>query len=230
MEDRGEDVIEWVEIPAGEFVMGASVKGGGDDEKSHRVSVDAFQMSKYLITFDRFDEYCKLLGLELPSDSGWGRGERPVVNVDWYMAYKFASYLNCSLPTEAQWEYACRAGSSSAFFCGNDIDFSKAKFDCFGENVSLGILQGTVPVGSFPSNSWGLFDMCGNVWEWCSDFFADYQIEKQSNPKGPSVGQTKVLRGGCWLSDKYTCRSDYRFQSNPEFKSNMVGFRLVKNY
>ncbi|MBM3172002.1 MAG: formylglycine-generating enzyme family protein, partial [Bacteroidetes bacterium] len=123
------------------------------------------------------------------------------------------------LPTEAEWEYACRAGTTTPYHTGNYLNSSQANFN---ENVGK-----TMPVGSYSPNAWGLYDMHGNVWEWCSDWYGDYSSGAQTNPKGPSSGSHRVLRGGsCFNSGRY-CRSAHRFNYLPSLRSDGLGFRLV---
>jgi len=223
--------IEWVNIPAGTFMMGSpmSEKERGEDETQHQVTLSAFRMSKHEVTFDQYDAFCAATGRSKPSDSGWGRGKRPVINVNWHDAKAFADWICCRLPTEAEWEYACRAGTSIPFNTGSSLNTSQANYDGNYPHInSKGeYRQKTLSVGSFAPNEWGLYDMHGNVFEWCSDWHAAYPTEAQTNPKGPATGSYLVLRGGSWASNAICCRSAYRRNYTPASRSFNIGFRLV---
>ena len=214
--------IDWIEIPAGSFTMGSprSEADRSSNETQHQVSLSSFRMSKYEVTFAQFDVFCEETGWSKPSDERWGRGNRPVINVSWDDANAFAKWMGCRLPTEAEWEYACRAGSTSPFNTNNSYLYPKqANFD--------GVNGKTMPVGSYPPNAWGLHDMHGNVWEWCSDWFDDYNTSQQTNPQGPSYGSHRVYRGGSWISFARLCRSAFRRISGPSDRGDYLGFRLV---
>ena len=124
------------------------------------------------------------------------------------------------LPTEAQWEFAARAGTTTAFNTGNNITTGQANF-----GMSVGA---TTPVGSFKANSWGLYDMHGNVWEWVWDWFGDYPSVAQTDPVGASSGTDRVLRGGSWSLNARNLRSAARFRGNPSSRNNNLGFRLAR--
>ena len=161
VKDREQDKpsIDWVVIPAGTFTMGSPEDEASrtEGEKQHSVTVEAFQMSAYPVTFTQYDAFCEATGRVKPGDNGWGHENRPVINVSREDAEAFADWMQCSLPTEAQWEYACRAGTTTTYYTGDNISKQQANFG--GEK--------TAPVGSYPPNAWGLYDMAGNVWEWC---------------------------------------------------------------
>lgn len=148
----------------------------------------------------------------------------PVESISWFDCQKFCDKsatlgLPVQLPTEAQWEYACRAGKTTKFFWGNSLSPDKANF---GEQVNK-----TTPVRSYAPNAWGLYDMHGNVWEWCQDWRADYPSEHVTDPTGPSSGSRRIDRGGCWKSSEKYCRSGYRDDSDPKERFKSVGFRCV---
>jgi len=225
---------DWGYIPAGSFFMGSSEYEfcRGNNEIRHEVILSAFKMSKYAITFDQFDAFCAATGRENTGDEGWGRGIRPVINVSWHDATAFAEWIGCRLPTEAEWEYACRAGTSTPFNRGSNLASYNANFD--GKRPYDNSLEGTsseetLPIGTFPPNNWNLYDMHGNVAEWCSDWFSDYPLESQKNPTGPQSGQGRIIRGGGWNSAESNCRSAYRTYCNPEEKKHDIGFRVVSN-
>ena len=224
--------IAWVSIPAGTFTMGSpsSEVDRGIDETQHQVTLSAFKMSKYEVTFEQYDLFCDATGRSKPSDEGWGRGNRPVINVSWHDATAFAEWMGCRLPTEAEWEYACRAGTTTPFNTGNNLTTSQANYDGnypYNNNAKGEYRQKTMPVGSFAANAYRLFDMHGNVWEWCSDWYGDYSTSAQTNPKGASSGSYRVYRGGSWLNDALDCRSADRCGTAPDIRDNFIGFRLV---
>jgi formylglycine-generating enzyme required for sulfatase activity len=222
--------IEWIDIPAGTFIMG-SPEGESEDswsETQHQVTLSAFKMSKFAITFDQYDLYCEITGKEKPRDEGWGRGTRPVIRISWNDAYVFARWMGCRLPTEAEWEYACRAGTTTAFYTGSKLNVSQANYgnnEFNIENIQKD-KEKTMPVGSFPPNAWGLYDMHGNVWEWCNDWFGDFTTEAQTNPQGSTMGPYHVCRGGCWYVHEQGCRSAFRIYFIANDRN--CGIRLVK--
>ncbi|MBN2195548.1 MAG: formylglycine-generating enzyme family protein [Polyangiaceae bacterium] len=161
---------------------------------------------------------------------------RPVENVSWddcqtffqKLAERFPG-LEARLPTEAEWEYACRAGTESAFNDGSPCtvpegnDPALAKLGWFGKNSG----GTTHPVRELQPNRWGLYDLHGNVWEWCADWFDRYGAEEQRDPTGPASGQDRVLRGGGWYDHAWLCRSAYRFWFQPDVRFHDDGFRLA---
>jgi len=229
---QGKPAIEWVDIPAGTFTMGSPVSETSrhSDETQHQVTLSAFRMSKYEVTFEQYDAFCVATGRSKPEDEGWGRGRRPVINVSWDDAKAFADWMGCRLPTEAEWEYAARAGTTTPFNTGNCLSTAQANYK--GNYPYSGCSKGeyrekTMPVGSFPANAWGLHDMHGNVWEWCSDWKGDYPSAAQTNPKGPASGSHRLIRGGGWSFMAIYCRSADRFSFSPGNRFNFIGFRLV---
>jgi sulfatase modifying factor 1 len=225
--------IEWVAIPAGTFMMGSpetEMDEDDDEGPQHKVTLSGFKMSKYAVTFAQYDAFCEATGRSKPSDIGWGRGNRPVINVDWDDATEFAQWMGCRLPTEAEWEYACRAGTNAPFNTGECLSTVQANYD--GNypysNCRKGSYVGkTQPVGRYAPNAWGLYDMHGNVWEWCSDWYGEYSSTSQTNPTGPASGSNRVLRGGSWSNNGGDCRSAARRAPKPSFRDFDFGFRLV---
>jgi formylglycine-generating enzyme required for sulfatase activity len=224
--------IAWVSIPAGTFTMGSPTSeiNRRSDETQHQVTLSAFKMSKFEVTFEQYDLFCDATGRSKPSDEGWGRGNHPVINVSWDDATAFATWMGCRLPTEAEWEYAARGGTTTPFSTGNNLTTSQANYDGnypYNGNAKGEYREKTLPVGSFAANAYGLFDMHGNVWEWCSDWYGDYSTSAQTNPKGASSGSLRVLRGGAWYFNAFGCRTAYRLNNPPGRHLFDQGFRLV---
>jgi formylglycine-generating enzyme required for sulfatase activity len=170
--------------------------------------------------------------------SKWSDASRPVEQVSWDDCQSFMTKLNVQarglgarLPTEAEWEYACRAGTTTAFAFGADITATQVNFDgnyplLSGAAKSV-FRQQTVSVKQFPANTWGLHDMHGNVWEWCSDWYTEsLPLGVVSDPIGPASGSNRVFRGGSWLSYARYCRSAGRIRDEPGFRYYFLGFRL----
>lgn len=225
-------VIDWVAIPAGSFTMGSPVQetDRNDDEAQVQVTLSACKMSRTEVTFAQYDLFCDATGREKPDDSGWGRGNRPVINVSWHDANAFAVWMGARLPTEAEWEYTCRAGSNSAFSTGTNITTLQANYNGtkpYGELDAGEYRRQTLPAGSFSPNAWGLHDLHGNVWEWCNDWYGPYASTPQVDPQGSEKGTGKVFRGGGWYSAGSLLRSARRYNLNPDFHYNFVGFRIV---
>jgi formylglycine-generating enzyme required for sulfatase activity len=229
----GRPAVEWVNIPAGAFMMGSpdsETDRFNDEGPRHQVTLSGFKMSKYEVTFAQYDVFCEATGRRKPSDNGWGRGNRPVINVDWNDATAFAQWMGCRLPTEAEWEYACRAGTSTPFNTGGCLSTALANYDGnypYSNCIKGSYLKRPQPVGSYAPNAWGLYDMHGNVMEWCSDWYGDYSSYPQTNPGGPASGSTRVLRGGSWFFSGRHCRSANRNYNDPSYRSFSSGFRLV---
>jgi len=217
---------EMLMIPAGTFRMGDIQGGGESNEKPvHSVSVGQFAMGKFEVTFAEYDKFAEATGREKPNDKGWGRGNRPVINVSWNDATAYAKWLSNQtgkqyrLPTEAEWEYAARAGTETKYWWGNSIDRSKANY---GNN-----LKKTAPVGLFSANKFGLYDTVGNVWEWtCSEYDSKYNgkekacIDENSN-------KYRMLRGGSWIDIPWYVRTANRSWDTPDFRNGNSGFRVV---
>jgi formylglycine-generating enzyme required for sulfatase activity len=236
--------IEFVRIPAGEFLMGSN--NGEDDEKpAHRVRISRdFEIGKYEVTQAQWE---MVMG---SNPSYFQSADRPVERVSWDDVQQFIQILNSRsrkynyrLPTEAEWEYACRAGStgdyagdleSMAWYGNNSggqyIDAAEInRID--SANYFNRILNNggqTHPVGQKRSNAWGLYDMHGNVWEWCHDWYGPYSSNYQVDPQGPGSGSYRVYRGGSFFFTAATCRSAFRDNRSPGDRYIILGFRLVR--
>ena len=230
--EKTKSTIKWISIPAGTFMMGspASEESRNDNETQHEVSLSAFKMSAHEVTFAQYDAFCDATMRKKPSDKFWGRGKRPVIYVSWGDATAFAKWMGCRLPTEAEWEYACRAGSTTPFNTGENLTTSQANYNGnypYNNNQKGIYADQTKEVGSFEPNAWGLYDMHGNAWEWCSDWYGESTRFKQSNPQGPSNGTKRIRRGGGWCYDARRCRSACRNGISPDHPYMCLGFRLV---
>ena len=240
--------IKMVRVPAGAFVMGSG--DGEDDEKpAHEVRLDAFYMDTCEVTQESYEA---LVGRNPSKARGEGGAARPVEQVDWLAAITYCNMrsihegltpcynletLACDfgadgyrLPTEAEWEYACRAGSTAAYSFGPG-EARLGDYAWFSDNAN----KRTHPVGRKRPNPWGLYDMHGNVAEWCHDAYDEtaYQRHADRNPRGPAKGDERVLRGGSWRTSADACRASARASETPRFAdacfgSDAYGFRCVR--
>ena len=211
-----------VVIPAGTFMMGSpdSEVGRSKDEGPQRKVTIArpFAVSRYEITFDQWDACMKEGGCkDMPKDEGWGRGKRPVINVNWDNAQNYAAWLAKKtgkpyrLLSEAEWEYAARGGTTTRYPWGDEPGTNRANFNGSGSQWSG---KQTAPVGSFEPNAFGLYDMIGNVWEWVEDCWND---SYQSAPTDGSAWESgdcgrRVVRGGSWYNEPESARVAIRGQ------------------
>ncbi len=210
-------------VKGGWYEMGSN-NGDGDEKPVHRVWVDDFYMGKYEVTFAEYDKFCEATGRTKPSDQGWGRGNRPVINVSWNDAKAYCEWAGGRLPTEAEWEYAAKGGEKSRGYTysgSNDIG-TVAWYN--GNSGSK-----THPAGSKSPNELGIYDMSGNVWEWCNDWYGSdyYGKSPERKPKGPTSGDGRSIRGGSWCNVKVVCRPSFRYKFNPDNSYVNCGFRLV---
>jgi len=189
-----------VPIPAGCFMMGSDT-GDSDERPVRGVCLDAFFMDEYEVTNREYGKFLAATNHERPEywdNSEFNQPDQPVVGVSWEDAVAYAKWAGKRLPTEAEWEYAARGGLKGKEYPWGD-DFPVEQANC-GNLDAQHEWDGPSPVGSFEPNGYGLYDMAGNVWEWCSDWYGDtYPSEKQTDPTGPASGEYRVLRGGCWL-------------------------------
>jgi formylglycine-generating enzyme required for sulfatase activity len=219
----GHTSLEIVAIPAGEFWMGSpgDEEGRFDDEgPQHRVTVPAFAMGRYPVTQA---QYQAVMGKN-PSNFTENGANCPVEQVSWHDAVAFCQKLSQQtgreyrLPSESEWEYACRAGTATPFHFGETITPDLANYEKYE----------TTPVGRSPANAFGLHDMHGNVWEWCEDHYHDSYEGAPSDGSAWTGGNgTRLLRGGSWLSDPRNCRSAYRYHDYPGYRSDAIGFRVA---
>ena len=227
---------EMVRIPAGHFFMGN--KYDTIAMPVHKVTVNAFTISKYEITFNEYDAFAKATERPLPSDQKWGRGNRPVVNVTYDDAVAYTEWLSKTtgkkyrLPTESEWEYAARANTMSDFWWGEDEKDASGRANCRrGCNSKFSGLFGsrTAPVGSYPANGFGLFDTAGNVSEWVKDCFVDNYNLHPKNGRAYEVKscESRVVRGGSAKHTSQQLATHIRDYYPPEVFNEHLGFRVV---
>ena len=214
--------LDMVLIPAREFQMGSpeSEKYHQDNALQHEVTLTKpFYMGKYEVTQEQWES---VMGNN-PSSRTKG-AKLPVTNVSWEDCQEFIKKLNektsggYRLPTEAEWEYSCRAGTTTAYSYGDNLTKSDANID--GDSIKA--------VGSYRPNAFGLYDMHGNVWEWCNDWYGSLQDGEVTDPKGAATGISRVLRGGSFNNNESKARSSNRNNNTPTNRGTDLGFRLVK--
>ena len=211
-----------VTLKGGVFNQGDEVGNGDRDELPlQRMRVPDFKMSMTEITFAQYDAYAKANGLPLPNDEGWGRGNRPVINVSWKEAQAFAQWLSersgkvIRLPYEAEWEYAAKANQTDPFSMSTDVGNLANCEGCYRWSNTQ-----TTPVAQFPANGFGLYDMQGNVWEWTADCYRVPESEGQC--------EGMAVRGGSWYDMPNQLRASNRSTAAQDKASNRIGFRLVE--
>ena len=239
------------------YVEGGTFRQGSPDDEKDRsfdegprreVRVSSFLLAKRELTFDEYDEYCSAAGRPRPADGGWGRWSRPVINVSWLEAVEYCNWrsrkdgltpaytldgskVTCDwgadgyrLPTEAEWEYAARGGKKSRGF--QYIAWDDPEVVAW-YNLNAG--GRTHPVGGKAPNELGLYDMGGNVWEWCWDWYAGYPVGDVSDPRGPPAAALKVVRGGAWFNVVSNLRPAKRYFIDPSYKHDYLGLRLARS-
>jgi len=225
------DDTEMILIPGGEFMMGSN--GEADHSPAHKVQIDTFYIDKYEVTNAEYMEFCDAGGGRLPEfweKEGFRCGpdypDHPVVGVSWYSAQAYAQWRGKRLPTEAEWEYAARGGlENAAYPHGDEINSPDA-------NYARSETGGTLPVGSYQPNGFGLYDMTGNAGEWVQDYYGgEYYSESPSyNPTGPESGKFAVFRGGGWHTGPGCCRVFFRNALPPNWLDFNIGFRCAKDW
>jgi formylglycine-generating enzyme required for sulfatase activity len=223
-----------VTISGGTFLMGCTDEDttcDPDESPQHEVTISPFEISRYEVTQGQWEAVMGSLPSNIESHS-LGQGDNyPVYYVSWNDVQGFIDELNFQtdinyrLPTEAEWEYAARAGTETKWYCGDDencVDDIAWYDEEFGTDK-------THPVGQKDSNGWGLYDMSGNVWEWVQDWYSDsyYSVSYSDDPTGPASGSHRVIRGGGWTCNAMISRSSRRISSPPSSRGYGTGFRLV---
>ena len=229
--------LEMIWVEPGTFTMGSPTTEAdrGKDETQHKVTLtNGFYLGKYEVTQSQYEAVMNHNPSKFKSEN------RPVENVSWDDAVLFCDKLTeierkagrlpeglvYSLPTEAQWEYACRAGTTTAYSWGDAITSDDANYNWDGDWNSGSDFKETRDVGQYSANPWGFFDMHGNVWEWTADWYTAYSSGAQTDPEGPATGSNRVRRGGSWHNTGTYLRSAYRNYSNPSYRTNNIGFRV----
>jgi formylglycine-generating enzyme required for sulfatase activity len=228
-------VLEMVSIPEGTLIMGSpetEVGRTSEEEPQHQVTLSSFLMGKYPITQAQWQAVAALPKIKDdldPNPSNFKGAELPVENISWYHAEEFCARLSQKtghpyrLPSEAEWEYACRAGTTTPFHFGETLDPKLANYkDTY---------KGTTPVGSFAvANAFGLYDLHGNVSEWCTDHWHKHYQDAPTDGNAwlsDDENEFRILRGGSWDNVQSTCRSAARNIETPHCKSTTIGFRVV---
>ena len=247
---KEKSTISFVSIPGGTFLMGDHLNEGRVNERpAHKVTLSAFKLSAHEITNAQYCLFLNDIGNHTEGGGPWldikspycnivedrgtfiskpGKAMHPVIEVSWYGAKAFADWQNARLPTEAEWEYAARNGGKKAKFTSgaNSLNGHANLKGIEGKDS----WKGTSPIGSFLPNALGLYDMAGNVWEWCHDRYGSYEKQKQVDPKGPKGGSMRVVRGGSWSFDESYSSVTYRVRENAAYWSYDNGFRIAKDF
>ena len=229
--------IEFLYVAPARFRMGSApdLAGRQRDETLHEVEITrGFYLGRYEVTQKEWQEIMD----HNPSQFAECGPRCPVETVNYFVIQEFITRLEersagnlFRLPTEAEWELACRAGTESAFSSGDTLTTDQANFD--GRYPAIGGPPGSFrgapsPVGSHPPNPWGFYDLHGNVWEWCGDWYGEYPAGPVRDPAGPPQGELRVIRGGSWAFDGNSARSALRYTHAPEDDGYSLGFRLVR--
>jgi len=241
-ETLSQKLPEMVLVKGGTFKMGSN-SGEADEKPVHSVTLSDFYIGKYEVTVAQYKEYCTENGKKLPPDpkpewyeeyknaSKWiWKDDYPIVNISWKDALDYCTWLakktgqNYTLPTEAQWEYAARGGNKSGNYKYSGSE-SINKVAWYDETT---LEKGPKSVGTLKPNELGIYDMSGNAWEWCKDFFGRYPSEAQKDPQGPASSPYKVIRGGSWYYVAHLARVTARDGPYPHYTNYNYGFRVAR--
>jgi formylglycine-generating enzyme required for sulfatase activity len=224
------EMVKVLKVPTGKFHMGGD---SPDAIPSRQVTIKPFAVGRYEVTFEQYDQFALATGRQLPSDSGWGRGRRPVISVSWRDAVDYATWLSQQtgkryrLPTESEWEYAARNGGKDETWAGTSKKDQLKEYAVYDT-------KGTEPVGSKQRNGIGLYDMSGNVWEWVEDcWHGNYTGAPTDGSSWLEAGggncSQRVLRGGSWLNKPSSLRASHRYWNQADNRYNIIGFRLAQD-
>jgi formylglycine-generating enzyme required for sulfatase activity len=229
---------EMVRVPPGKFLMGSNVSDL-DEQPVHEVTISyAFEIGKYELTFDEYDVFAKATRRRLPNDYGWGRGNRPVIDVTWHDAQAYAKWLSDEtgkkyrIPTEAEWEYAARAGTQTGYWWGNDVGKNNANCGNCGSQWDG---KQTALAGSFKANTFGLHEISGNVWEWTQDcWHRNYENAPTDGSawleKDGGYCRHRVIRGGSWNNIPRSLLSTFREWGSTVLSDDDMGFRIARDF
>ena len=227
---KAQDYPEMITVEGGTFILGNNEMDWEKDEQpAHQVTISTFKIAKTETTVAQWKVFCKETGREMHEAPSWGWiDNHPIVNVSYEDAVAYTNWLSekmdakYRLPTEAEWEYAARGGkmSKGTYYSGGKSADMLAWFDANSKKQ-------TQPVASKNPNELGIYDMSGNVWEWCIDWYGAYESNAQHNPMGPSIGVERVMRGGGCYGSAELCRVYIRFSSDPTYINSGDGFRVV---
>lgn len=239
--------IVMIEIPGGSFQMGSDV-GSTKTKPAHTVALNNFYLSEAEVTIRQYAAFLSEVKPDPTKLQQWillgepthiitqnnnyypvnGWEEHPVVNVSWFGAKAFCDHYGLRLPSEAEWEYAAGGPSHYRFPWGNDFTGVETGLCCYQVSKGAGF-PSTMMVKSFPSNGFGIYDMAGNIMEWCNDWYDSYNVENPNNPQGPQTGTHKTIRGGFFNSGADGVECVFRVGSEPGRKANYIGFRVAGN-
>ncbi|MCX7678118.1 MAG: formylglycine-generating enzyme family protein [Spirochaetes bacterium] len=223
-----ESVLVW--IPGGEFYMG-SEEGDPDEKPRHKVTVEGFWIGKYEVTNKQYQKFLRATGFPEPQywdDPDYNKPELPVTGVRWYEAVGYCEWANLRLPTEAEWEYAARGGRDYEYPTANgSISHDLANY--WGVEGKDTWLNTPAPVGQFPPNPYGLYDMAGNVFEWTSSLYYRYPYISTDGREDQEARYFRVMRGGSWQFSSGECRSAFRRRFDMHLRYDYVGIRVAKS-